>query len=124
MKKHSDELVFLRVASNEILEKLIESVARNLRENRQHQLTRKYIHIDNFDSIRSDRIFRMEILRTSTRDQHEELQTTRQILENLLATSDRELIQRESQTNSIDWRNISELSVRIAQCSSFTNSFD
>ena len=55
----------------------------------------------------------MEILQTSTRDQHDELQKTGKMLEDLRRTSDRDLIKNEYQNNPIDWRNISEISVRI-----------
>lgn len=48
--------------------------------------------------------FRMEIRRC----QHEEVQ----MLEHLRTVSDRELLKHEMEINSIDWRNISEISVR------------
>ncbi|CAF1214011.1 unnamed protein product [Rotaria sordida] len=84
-----------RLSSNETIEKLIESVARSIRQNKEHELIR-----------------RIEILQTSTRDSNivnEELQTAKNMLDDLRILSSRELIQQRNINSSIDWTNISEI---------------
>ncbi|CAF3124375.1 unnamed protein product [Rotaria sp. Silwood2] len=84
-----------RLSSNETIEKLIECVARNVREHKEHELIRK-----------------IEILQTSTRDTNivgEELQISKKMLNDLRTLSNRELIQEENTNTSVDWTNISEI---------------
>ncbi|UJR13361.1 hypothetical protein I4U23_000378 [Adineta vaga] len=83
-----------RLSSDEIIQKLIECVAENLRKNKEHELTR-----------------RIEILQTSTRDSNivdQELQNVKTMLNDLRLLSNRELIQQENANNSIDWTYIAE----------------
>ncbi|CAF4750008.1 unnamed protein product [Rotaria sp. Silwood1] len=69
-----------RLSSNETIEKLIDSVARNIRENKEHELIRS-----------------------------EELQIAKKMLDDLRTLSNRELIQEENVDRSIDWTNICEI---------------
>ena len=60
------------------------------------------------------RFFRIEILQTSNREKmivDEEIEKTKKSLDDLQRLSNRELIQQENNSNSIDWTTISEISV-------------
>ncbi|CAF3751097.1 unnamed protein product [Adineta steineri] len=84
-----------RLSSNETIEKLIQSVAQNIRQNQEHELTR-----------------RIEILQTSTRNAdivQQELEIVKKKLNDLQILSDRELIQQHNENNHIDWTTISEI---------------